>query len=63
MPGIWKFEDGQLSVYFEDSKKFRTPLNAVRCLALDSEGKLLAAGATQDTISAECGAAPQPVDQ
>ena len=42
LPGIWKVEDGKLSLYFEGSKKFRTPLNAVRCVAIDKQGKLLA---------------------
>jgi len=42
LPGIWKIQDGKASIYYQASKKFRTPLNAVRCLALDSNGKLLA---------------------
>jgi streptogramin lyase len=42
LPGIWKFSDGKWSIYFQGSKKFRTPLNAVRCLAIDNNGKLLA---------------------
>ena len=42
LPGVWKIKDGVLSLYFEGSKKFRTPLNAVRCLAFDKDGKLLA---------------------
>ena len=40
--GIWKIQDGKPSVYFQGSKNFRTPLNAVRCLAIDANGKLLA---------------------
>lgn len=42
LPGIWKLSDGKLSILFAGSKKFRTPLNAVRCLAIDQNGKLLA---------------------
>lgn len=42
LPGVWKFSDGKWSIYFQGSKKFRTPLNAVRCLAIDNQGKLLA---------------------
>ena len=42
LPGIWKIQDGKASIYFQGSKKFRTPLNAVRCLAMDMDGKLLA---------------------
>lgn len=42
LPGIWKIQDGKASIYYQGSKKFRTPLNAVRCLAIDINGKLLA---------------------
>jgi hypothetical protein len=42
LPGVWRLSDGRLSLLFEGSRKFRTPLNAVRCLAIDRDGKLLA---------------------
>lgn len=42
VPGIWKIENGNSAPYFTASKKFRTPLNAVRCVAVDRGGKLLA---------------------
>lgn len=42
LPGVWKLKDGELTAYFTGSKKFRTPLNAVRCVEFDSDGKLLA---------------------
>ena len=42
LPGVWKVDEGKLSVFFQASKKFRTPLNAVRCLAFDKDGNLLA---------------------
>ncbi|MFO0905139.1 MAG: hypothetical protein U0939_19185 [Pirellulales bacterium] len=49
LPGVWKLEGEKLSLHFQASKKFRTPLNAVRCLALDAQGKLLAGdSATRD---------------
>jgi sugar lactone lactonase YvrE len=49
LPGVWQLADGELSLFFQGSKKFRTPLNAVRCLAIDHEGKLLAGdSATRD---------------
>lgn len=41
-PGVWKLSDGKLSMFFQASKKFRTPLNRVRCVGLDRNGKLLA---------------------
>lgn len=42
LPGIWLVENGKRSLFFQASKKFRTPLNAIRCLALDQDGHLLA---------------------
>jgi sugar lactone lactonase YvrE len=42
LPGIWQIKDGKREIFFEGSKKFRTPLNAVRCLIIDSKGQLLA---------------------
>jgi len=42
LPGVFRAQDGKLSVLFQASKRFKTPLNAVRCVALDREGKLLA---------------------
>jgi sugar lactone lactonase YvrE len=42
LPGIWQIKDGKRSIYFEGSKKFRTPLNAIRCLIVDAKGQLIA---------------------
>lgn len=42
LPGIFRGSEGKLTVLFQASKRFRTPLNAVRCVALDRDGKLLA---------------------
>jgi outer membrane protein assembly factor BamB len=62
LPGIWKLSDGKLQVYFQASKKFRTPLNAVRCLALDADGKLLAGdSATRDVYRFDQDGIPTPL--
>ncbi len=50
LPGVWQFADGKLSLYFQGEKKFRTPLNAVRCLAIDRDGKLLAGDSSMREI-------------
>ena len=42
LPGVWSVKDGTAISFFTGSKKFRTPLNAVRCVEFDSDGKLLA---------------------
>ena len=41
LPGVWQGSDGKLDVFFQASKKFRTPLNAARCIAFDKDGKVL----------------------
>ncbi len=45
LPGIWIVADGKPDIFFRASKKFRTPLNAVRSVAFDPSGKLLAGDA------------------
>lgn len=42
LPGIWKFEDGKLEIVHQASKKFRTPLNAIRCIRVNDEGVIFA---------------------
>lgn len=42
LPGLWKVQDGQGEVYFQASSQFRTPLNAVRCVRVDRQGRVLA---------------------
>jgi sugar lactone lactonase YvrE len=62
LPGVWKVADGALSLHFQGEKKFGTPLNAIRCLALDHEGKLLAGdSATRDVYRFDAEGKPQPL--
>ena len=62
LPGVWKFADQKWTVYFQGSKKFRTPLNAVRCLAIDNDGKLLAGdSATREIYRFDDAGQPQPL--
>lgn len=42
LPGVWKIETNKLSRFFEGSKRYRTPLYAVRCVTMDKSGALLA---------------------
>lgn len=42
LPGIWKISEGSAEVFVRGEKTFRTPLNAIRCLAFDRDGGLLA---------------------
>jgi streptogramin lyase len=62
LPGVWKADDGKLSVYFQASKKFRTPVNAPRCLAVDGEGRLYVGdSATRDVYRFDADGQPQPL--
>jgi sugar lactone lactonase YvrE len=62
LPGVWKLEDGTLSVFFQASKKFRTPLNAVRCVAVDKLGNVLAGdSATRDVYRFDKAGQPIPL--
>ncbi len=62
LPGIWQIKDGQRKLYFEGSKKFRTPLNAIRCLTVDAQGQLLAGdSSTREVYRFDAGKKPQPL--
>lgn len=62
LPGIWKFSEEKWSIYFQGSKKFRTPLNAVRCLTIDHQGRLLAGdSATREIYRFDTEGQPQPL--
>lgn len=41
LPGVWKVADGKIEPLVQASKKFRTPLNRPRCIALDGDGNLI----------------------
>jgi DNA-binding beta-propeller fold protein YncE len=62
LPGIWKITDGKKEIFFQGSKKFRTPLNAVRCVALDKKGRLLAGdSATREVYRFDKSGKPTPL--
>ncbi|MBM4004396.1 MAG: hypothetical protein FJ295_14130 [Planctomycetes bacterium] len=42
LPGILKLEGNELSVHYQASKQFRSPLNRVRCLTLDHQQRVWA---------------------
>lgn len=59
-PGVWRIEEGRLSLFFEADPRYRTPLNAVRCLAIDDEGRLLAGdSATGDVYRFDAAGQPE----
>jgi SMP-30/Gluconolactonase/LRE-like region len=40
LPGLWTLKDGHTEVFVQASKKFRTPLNAIRCAYVAPDGTL-----------------------
>ncbi len=62
LPGVWRLEGDRFSLVFQASKRSRTPLNAVRCVAIDAEGKLLAGdSATRDVYRFDETGEPHPL--
>lgn len=62
LPGVWVVKEGVRSLYFQGPKTFRQPLNAIRCLAVDPQGRLLAGdSATRNVYRFDENAQPQPL--
>ncbi len=62
LPGVWQWKEKQLSVFFAASTKFRTPLNAPRCLAFDQQGRLLVGDtSTRDIYRFNTDGQPEPI--
>ena len=40
LPGVWTLRDGASEVFVQASKRFRTPLNAIRCAYVAADGTL-----------------------
>jgi sugar lactone lactonase YvrE len=64
LPGVWVMESESPRLFFHGSRKFRTPLNAVRCLAVDRQGRLLAGdSSTRQIYRFDDQGLPQPLAQ
>lgn len=62
MHGVWQSKDGTLKKFFEGSPKFRTPLNAPRCIAFDRAGKVLVGdSATRQVYRLDDAGQPTPL--
>ncbi|MCA9126180.1 MAG: hypothetical protein KDB22_03805 [Planctomycetales bacterium] len=59
--GVWQFSDQKLSILYEGSPKYRTPLYAAFSIALDQEGRILVGDpATREVYRMEQGK-PVPI--
>jgi len=62
LPGVWKIEDGNASVFYKGSKKYREPLNAPRCIAIDGKGRVLVGdSAARNIFVVTSGQEPKPL--
>jgi len=63
LPGIWSVENGKATSFFTGSQVFRTPLNAVRCVTVDPQGRVIAGdSSTREVYRFEkAGAEPTPL--
>lgn len=62
LPGVWRLEGDRLSLAFQGSKKIRTPLCAIRCVAVDGENRLLAGdSSTRDVYRFDESGEPRPL--
>lgn len=60
--GIWKISDSKLTPFWMGSNKFRTPLNAVRCVAVDVKGRVVAGDtATREIYRFNAEGQPEPL--
>lgn len=61
-PAVWKITDGKPEVFFQATKRFRTPLNRVYCVAIDTDGRLLAGdSATREIYRFSPDGKPEPL--
>ncbi len=62
MPGLWHIAEGKAAVHFQGSKTFRTPLNAVRTVAVGPDGTVWAGDpATRDVHRVAADGTTQPL--
>ena len=62
LPGLWKRQDEKLSVWVQGTKRFRQPLNAPRCVAIDKDGSILVGdSATREIYRIGDDGKPQPL--
>lgn len=59
---VWKLNGNKPELFFKGDKKFRTPLNAVRCVELDADGNLLAGdSSTREIYRFDAAGKPTPL--
>ena len=62
LPGVFKIgKDGTLAEIFKASKKFRTPLNAARCVVVSPQGTVIVGDSSTRQLYKMGGPTPEPI--
>lgn len=62
LPGVWKVTNGQATVFSKGEKRFRTPLNAIRAVAVATDGTVYAGdSATREVYRLTDDGTPTPL--
>ena len=62
LPGVWKVSDGQVTVFAKGEKRFRTPLNAIRTVAVSGNGTVYVGdSATREVYRLAADGTPTPL--
>lgn len=62
LPGLWRRQGDKLQILVQGSKKYREPLNAARCVALDEKGNILVGdSSTREIYRLDDQNQPQPL--
>lgn len=62
LPGVWKVADGQPSIFARGEKQFRTPLNAIRGVAVAADGTVFVGdSATREVYRLAADGTPTPL--
>lgn len=50
LPGVWRVKDGKAEIFVRGSRRFKTPLNAARCVIQDKQGLLIGDSASTSVL-------------
>ena len=62
LPGLWRVADGRATIFAAGTRRFRTPLNAVRAVAVAPDGTVFAGdSATREIYRITAAGTPEPL--
>lgn len=62
LPGVWKVTGGEVAVFSQGAKQFRSPLNAIRAVAVSPDGSIfIGDSATREVYRLDADGTPTPL--